>query len=116
MVVRSAMSRRGGAASEFALFCQEHGISYLELSTFFSLFVGCLVFDIFVCAAEDDIADAAVYALAVIVSGSLLAFFMSLDLQGFYQLSNTSAADALGRTCVFDVVNVALCLIRIIFC
>jgi hypothetical protein len=97
-------------------FCQMSNLSVTEIGIFFSFCLGFLIFDIFMCSADEDVTDVFSYFMLVFVF--LLFFFLilNIDVQYFYMISNISGGDLTTRVVIFDVINNFLCVLRIFFC
>lgn len=97
-------------------FCKANNVSFLEVGIFFSLFLGFILFDLFLCAVDEDVTDVFSYFMVTFVA--LLFFFLVLgiDVQYYYMISSVSSGDLTARVIAFDVINNFLCVLRIFFC
>jgi len=101
---------------DVSTFCQTNNISFTEVGTLLTFFLGFLVFDIFISASDEDITDVFSYFMLGFVI--LLFFFLILgsDVQYYYMISSISNGDLTLRVICFDVINNFLCILRIFFC
>jgi hypothetical protein len=97
-------------------FCQVNNLSVAEISSFLSLCLGFIIFDIFSCIVEEDVTDVFFYLMFCLVFGLFLFLTISVDVQYHYMISSTSAGDLSTRVIIFDIINNFLCVLRIFFC
>ena len=97
-------------------FCKANNVSLGEVGVFFSLFLGFVLFDLFLCAVDEDVTDVFSYFMVTFVA--LLFFFLLLgiDVQYYYMISSVSSGDLTARVIAFDIINNFLCVLRIFFC
>jgi len=101
---------------DIVTFCKLNNISLVEVGVFFTFFLGFIIFDIFMCASDEDVTDVFSYFMVTFVI--LLFFFLILgiDVQYYYMISSVSSGDLTLRVIAFDVINNFLCILRIFFC
>jgi hypothetical protein len=101
---------------DIVTFCKTNNVSFTEIGVFFTMFLGFIVFDIFVSSSDEDVTDVFSYFMLGFVI--LLFFFLILgsDIQYYYMISSISNGDLTLRVICFDVINNFLCILRIFFC
>lgn len=95
---------------------QKNNISILEFATMFTMFLGFIVFDIFLNFVEDDFLDAFYVILGVLVVTTFINLIFSIDIQYFYMVSSVSSGSFSIRTFTFDIINNTLGVLRIVIC
>lgn len=93
-----------------------NNISVTEVASVATLVGTLAIFDVFVAASEDDVVDAAAYAVFGAVALALLALAVVIDVQYCYMVSGVGGSDPLLRVLAADVANNALCALRVFFC
>lgn len=101
---------------DITTFCKQNGLSLTELAMLTALSVGFIFFDLFVTLAEDDIVDAFNYVVFLFVLFSVLSLVFALDVLVYFMVSGLSSGDLSLRVIANDIINNALCLLRIFFC
>jgi hypothetical protein len=97
-------------------FCLSNGVSAYEVGGLLTSILGLIVFDLFLAATEEDLADMASGLILCFVGWSLALVALGLGSSLFYALSSVSGGGVGARVVISDVINVALCLLRVVFC
>lgn len=109
----------GGAAPGYADlvgFCQARSISLAEAFSLLTFALGFILFDAFVTLAEDDVLEAVSYAFVGVIGLAIALLALAVDLHYYYMISSISGGELTLRVLYADLVNNALCLLRIFFC
>jgi len=96
--------------------CQQRGLSVAEIFSLVTFVAGFLVFDMFVIMAEDDALEAISYMFGGVIVAALVLLLLAVDVQYYFMISAISSGEATLRVFYTDIVNNALCLLRIFFC
>lgn len=108
--------RRNLAHDDVVTLAQKLALSVTELATVVTLVAGLLVFDAFAAVTEEDLVDVAALAVLGVVLATFVGLFVAVDAHYYYMVSCVSGADAAARVILGDIVNNALCALRVIFC
>ena len=108
----------GGAPgyADIVSFCQVRSISVAEVFSLLTFVVGFVAFDAFVTLAEDDVLEGVSYVFVGVVGLAVVLLALAVDLQYYYMISSISGGELTLRVLYADLVNNALCLLRIFFC
>lgn len=96
--------------------CAANGISAYEVGGILTSLVGLVLFDLFITATEEDLADMASALILCFVGWSLALVTLGLGVSFYYSLSPVSGGSVGLRVVLTDVTSVALCLLRVVFC
>ena len=111
--------RLRGAALGYAdvvAFCQARSISLAETFGLLTFGLGFVLFDAFVTLAEDDVLEGVSYLFLGVIGLAVGLLAVAVDLQYYYMVSSISGGELTLRLLYADLVNNALCLLRIFFC
>ncbi len=97
-------------------FCILNNLSITEIGIFCSLFIGFFIFDIFICALDEDITDVFFYFMFLFIILLFFFLFFGIDVQYYFMISSVSSGDLTIRVILFDIINNFLCILRIFFC
>lgn len=97
-------------------FCQLRGVSVAEIFGLLTFALGFVFFDMFVSLAEDDSLEALSYVFASVIVCAVLLLFLAADVQFYFLISSISGGELTLRVLYTDIVNNALCLLRVFFC
>lgn len=101
---------------DIVTFCQVRGVSVVEIFGLLTFALGFIFFDMFVSLAEDDSLEALSYVFATIIVCAVLLLFLAADVQFYFLISSISGGELTLRVLYTDIVNNALCLLRVFFC
>ena len=113
------VGQAGGNAPGYAdivSFCQVRSISLAETFALLTFALGFILFDAFVTLAEDDVLEGVSYAFVGVIGLAVALLALAVDLQYYYMISSISGGELTLRVLYADLVNNALCLLRIFFC
>ena len=96
--------------------CQQRGVSAAEVLSLTTAALGLCLFDAFVTLAEDDALEAVSYVFGCVIALATLLLLLAVDVQYYYMVSSISGGELTLRLIYADLVNNALCLLRIFFC
>lgn len=102
--------------SDLVTLCQQRSISLAEVFSLLTFFVGFILFDAFVTLAEDDLFEAISYVFVSIIALAVVLLSVAVDIQYYYLISSISGGELTLRIIYADLVNNALCLLRVFFC
>ena len=102
--------------ADIVSFCQVRSISVAEVFSLLTFVVGFVAFDAFVTLAEDDVLEGVSYVFVGVVGLAVVLLALAVDLQYYYMISSISGGELTLRVLYADLVNNALCLLRIFFC
>jgi hypothetical protein len=97
-------------------FCQVRGVSVAEMFGLLTFALGFVFFDMFVSLAEDDSLEALSYVFASVIVCAVVLLFLAADVQFYFLISSISGGELTLRILYTDIVNNALCLLRVFFC
>jgi len=97
-------------------FCQVRGVSVAEIFGLLTFALGFVFFDMFVSLAEDDSLEALSYVFASVIVCAVVLLFLAADVQFYFLISSISGGELTLRILYTDIVNNALCLLRVFFC
>jgi hypothetical protein len=96
--------------------CQLRGVSIAEVFGLISFALGFVFFDAFVSLAEEDSLEAISYLFAVVILAAVILLVVAVDVHYYFLVSSISGGELTLRVLYTDLVNNALCLLRIFFC
>ena len=102
--------------SDLVSFCQLRGISLTEVFTLLTFSLGFLLFDAFVTLNEEDIFEGISYGFFSAIVLAMFFLALAIDIQYYYLISAISGGELSVRVIYSDILNNALCLLRIFFC
>jgi hypothetical protein len=101
---------------DIVTFCQLRGVSVTEIFGLLTFALGFVFFDMFVSLAEDDSLEALSYVFASVIICAVVLLFLAADVQFYFLISSISGGELTLRILYTDIVNNALCLLRVFFC
>jgi len=102
--------------ADLVAFCQVRSISLAEVFSLVTFAVGFVLFDAFVTLAEDDVLEGVSLVFVSIIGLAVILLGLAVDVQYFYMISSISGGELTLRIIYADLVNNALCLLRVFFC